>query len=135
MTGTLSARTSSGAAGLLLAYVAALLAVTNLIFSAGATAASTPLPGTVVRTGTYGINLAAAPAASLSAPEEAPVIATPPVLRSPDVKSVATPGAQEQAAGASDQVSNNRREGNRRPQAGSLQGQLGQYHRDEEQAK
>src|SRR5690348_17492935 len=133
MTRTLSARTSSGAAGLVIAYVAALLAVTNLIFSAGATAASTPLPGTVVRTGTYGINLAASAAASVAAPGEMPVIASPPLVslapRSPAPEQI----AQEPAPNASNQVSNNGREIYRRPQTSGLQGQLGQYHRYEEQ--
>src|SRR5205823_14094239 len=94
MTSTLSARAGSGLVGLGVAYVAALLAVTTLISSAGVTA-STRLPGTVVRTGTYALSLAAAPEAAAAEPAPAPVVATPALPRSV----VSRPDAAPTAAG------------------------------------
>ena len=123
MTSTLSARAGSGLVGLGVAYVAALLAVTNLIFSAGVTA-STRLPGTVVRTGTYALSLAAAPEAAAAEPAPAPVVATP-----------APTAAGETPAGSSDPAATTRSEASRRPAASVLLAQAGQYHRDEPPAK
>jgi hypothetical protein len=80
MTRLLSPRAGSGAAGLFLVYLACLVAVTNLIFTADVTA-TTRVPGGVARTGTYGINSSATPAA-VPAPAPAavaPVIAVPPI--------------------------------------------------------
>jgi len=73
MTSRLSARAGSGAACLFLVYVAGLVAVTNLIFSADVTA-TTRVPGGVAHTGAYGITFAAAPV--LAAPA-APVVTAP----------------------------------------------------------
>ncbi|HEX6350637.1 MAG TPA: hypothetical protein VF160_14765 [Candidatus Dormibacteraeota bacterium] len=82
MSGQVMARAGSGAIGLCVAYVAGLLAVTNLVFSAGVTA-STRVPVTVVRTATYGLSLAATPAPPVPAQAAAPVLSTPPALVAP----------------------------------------------------
>jgi hypothetical protein len=133
MTRTLSARAGSCVAGLGLAYVAALLAVTNLIFSADVTA-STRLPGNVVRTGTYALSVAAAPQAAEPAP--APVVATPALSPSAVSRAGAAPtAAGETQAGSSDPATTTRREASRRPAASVLSAQSGQFNRDEPPAK
>jgi len=135
MTSTLSARAGSGLVGLGVAYVAALLAVTNLIFSAGVTA-STRLPGTVVRTGTYALSLAAAPEAAAAEPAPAPVVATPALPRSAVSRPDAAPtAAGETPAGSSDPAATTRSEAFKRPAASGLLAQAGQDHRDEPPAK
>lgn len=78
----LMARAGSGAIGLGVAYVAGLLAVTNLVFSADVTA-STRVPATVVRTATYGVNLAATPAPPALVQAAVPVLSSPPALVAP----------------------------------------------------
>jgi len=116
-------RTGSGAAGLFVAYIAALLAVTNLIFSANVVA-TTRVPSGVVRTGTYGISLAAGPAPLAGEPEDAP----PPMVV--DIAPSGAPAAQASQAFQVrlQQVTNSLRDGDRRPEAGSLQGELRQHH-------